>query len=140
MNEKKSPKVVLTQTPQTQVSLMPIHARYRWFYPIDWPQLSAVIRFRRAQGKCEGCGRPHGLASCLFLRPPEESAGRETPPELLESGSASIQSPPPHLLEEPAGRETRQTDPAATRAVAVEGDYPIDPRGPRLLASRRGLG
>ena len=26
---------------------MPIHARYRWFYPIDWPRLSAVIRFRR---------------------------------------------------------------------------------------------
>ena len=44
--------------------LMPIHARYRWFYPIDWPQLSAVIRFRRAQGKCEGCGRPHGRTVC----------------------------------------------------------------------------
>ena len=43
---------------------MPIHARYRWFYPIDWPQLSAVIRFRRAQGKCEGCGRPHGRPVC----------------------------------------------------------------------------
>ena len=44
----------------TGTPLMPINARYRWFYPIDWPQLSAVIRFRRAQGKCEGCGRPHG--------------------------------------------------------------------------------
>ncbi len=43
---------------------MPIHARYRWFYPIDWPQLSAVIRFRRAQGKCVGCGRPHGRVVC----------------------------------------------------------------------------
>ena len=43
---------------------MPIHARYRWFYPIDWPQLSAVIRFKRAQGKCEGCGRPHGYTVC----------------------------------------------------------------------------
>ena len=30
------------------------------FYPIDWPQLSAVIRFRRARGRCESCGRPHG--------------------------------------------------------------------------------
>lgn len=29
-------------------------------YPIDWPQLSAVIRFRRAKGRCEQCGRPHG--------------------------------------------------------------------------------
>src|SRR5829696_7734745 len=31
---------------------------------------------------------------------------------------------------------TRQAPPAATRAVAVEGDYPVDARGPRLLASR----
>jgi len=42
---------------------MPIHARYRWFYPIHWPQLSAVIRFKRAQGKCER-GRPHGRVAC----------------------------------------------------------------------------
>ena len=48
----------------TGTPLMPINARYRWFYPIDWPQLSAVIRFRRAQGKCEGCGRPHGHTVC----------------------------------------------------------------------------
>ena len=39
---------------------MPIQPQHRWFYPIDWPQLSAVIRFRRAKGRCEGCGRPHG--------------------------------------------------------------------------------
>ena len=39
---------------------MPIRPEYRWFYPIDWRQLSAVIRFQRAQGRCEGCGRPHG--------------------------------------------------------------------------------
>src|SRR5215212_4593869 len=47
---------------------MPINARYRWFYPIDWPQLSAVIRFKRAQGKCEGCGRPHGHALSMQQR------------------------------------------------------------------------
>jgi hypothetical protein len=39
---------------------VPIRREHRWFYPIDWPQLSAVIRFRRAQGRCESCGRPHG--------------------------------------------------------------------------------
>ena len=39
---------------------MPIRREHRYFYPIDWPQLSAVIRFRRAGGRCEGCGRPHG--------------------------------------------------------------------------------
>ena len=56
--------VLHTTTPDTGQLLMPIHARYRWFYPIDWPQLSAVIRFRRAQGKCERCGRPHGHTVC----------------------------------------------------------------------------
>ena len=38
---------------------MPIRREHRFFYPIDWPQLSAVIRFGRAKGRCEGCGRPH---------------------------------------------------------------------------------
>ena len=55
---------VVSDTNDESTPLMPIHARYRWFYPIDWPQLSAVIRFRRAQGKCEGCGRPHGRVVC----------------------------------------------------------------------------
>jgi hypothetical protein len=39
---------------------MPIRREHRFFYPIDWPQLSAVIRFRRAGGRCEACQRPHG--------------------------------------------------------------------------------
>lgn len=39
---------------------MPIRPEYKWLYPIDWPQLSAVIRFKRAKGRCEECGRPHG--------------------------------------------------------------------------------
>src|SRR3954470_5554505 len=38
--------------------------------------------------------------------------------------------------EEAVARRTRQIDPPATRAVAVEGDYPINPRGSGLLASR----
>ncbi|MCJ2134137.1 hypothetical protein MKK69_08700 [Methylobacterium sp. J-026] len=37
---------------------------HRFFYPIDWPQLSAVIRFGWAKGCCEGCGRPHGRMVC----------------------------------------------------------------------------
>jgi hypothetical protein len=39
---------------------MPIRPEQRWLYPIDWRELSAVIRFRRAKGRCESCGRPHG--------------------------------------------------------------------------------
>jgi len=43
---------------------MPIRPENRWLYPIDWPQLSDVIRFERAGGRCEGCGRPHGRLVC----------------------------------------------------------------------------
>jgi hypothetical protein len=39
---------------------MPIRKELRYFYPIDWPQLSAWVRFARAKGCCEVCGRPHG--------------------------------------------------------------------------------
>ena len=39
---------------------MPIAREHRWLYPIDWRELSAVIRFDRAKGRCEHCGRPHG--------------------------------------------------------------------------------
>ena len=39
---------------------MPIRRQHRWLYPIDWRELSASIRFRRAKGRCEHCGRPHG--------------------------------------------------------------------------------
>ncbi len=39
---------------------MPIAPEHRWFYPIDWPELSNLIRFRRAKGRCEHCQRPHG--------------------------------------------------------------------------------
>jgi hypothetical protein len=39
---------------------MPIRREDRFFYPIDWRELSATIRFCRAGGTCEGCGRPHG--------------------------------------------------------------------------------
>jgi hypothetical protein len=38
---------------------MPIRPEHRFFYPIDWPQLSDAIRFRRARGRCEECARPH---------------------------------------------------------------------------------
>jgi len=38
---------------------MPIRPSQRWFYPIDWRELSQVIRFDRAGGRCEHCRRPH---------------------------------------------------------------------------------
>ena len=39
---------------------MPIRPEHRWLYPIDWRELSRMVRFERARGRCEGCGRPHG--------------------------------------------------------------------------------
>jgi hypothetical protein len=45
---------------------MPIRRTLRWFYPLDWPQLSCWVRFERASGICEHCGRRHGtLVACL---------------------------------------------------------------------------
>lgn len=41
---------------------MPIAREHRWLYPIDWRELSALIRFGRAGGRCERCRRPHGRA------------------------------------------------------------------------------
>ncbi len=38
---------------------MPIAKELRWLYPIDWPQISRWVRFERAGGRCEQCGRPH---------------------------------------------------------------------------------
>lgn len=38
---------------------MPIRPENRWFYPIDWTQLSKAIRFGRARSRCERCKRPH---------------------------------------------------------------------------------
>ena len=34
--------------------------RAGYFYPIDWPQISHWVRFVRAKGRCQVCGRPHG--------------------------------------------------------------------------------
>ncbi len=39
---------------------MPIRPEHRWLYPIDWPEISRIVRFERAAGRCEHCRRPHG--------------------------------------------------------------------------------
>lgn len=43
---------------------MPIRPEFRWLYPIDWPQLSAMVRFQKAKGRCRQCQRPHGRMVC----------------------------------------------------------------------------
>ena len=45
---------------------MPIRRELRPLYPAHWRELSRRVRFERAGGACEGCGRPHGLTiRCL---------------------------------------------------------------------------
>ncbi|GEP11762.1 hypothetical protein [Methylobacterium gnaphalii] len=41
---------------------MPIRPEHRHFYPIDWAELSEVIRFEVAGGQCQQCGAPHGAS------------------------------------------------------------------------------
>jgi hypothetical protein len=38
---------------------MPIRPEFRPLYPPNWPALSGRVRFERAGGRCQGCGRPH---------------------------------------------------------------------------------
>jgi hypothetical protein len=38
---------------------MPIRPEFRVLYPPNWPALSRRVRFERAGGRCQGCGRPH---------------------------------------------------------------------------------
>ena len=49
---------------------MPIKSELRYFYPIDWPQISHWVRFVRAGGRCQVCGRPHGEIVLPFGRRP----------------------------------------------------------------------
>jgi hypothetical protein len=38
---------------------MPVRRELRPLYPARWRELSRRIRFERANGVCQGCGRPH---------------------------------------------------------------------------------
>lgn len=77
---------------------MPIRPELRWLYPIDWPILSWTIRFGRARGRCESCGRPHRhlvlqLDDGRWLDPASgiwrDDAGRPAAwPDLLRCASA----------------------------------------------------
>jgi hypothetical protein len=45
---------------------MPIRRELRDLYPAHWRELSRSVRFERARGMCQGCGRPHGATvRCL---------------------------------------------------------------------------
>ena len=45
---------------------MPVRRELRALYPPHWKELSRRVRFDRARGRCEACGRPHAtLIRCL---------------------------------------------------------------------------
>lgn len=45
---------------------MPIRPEMRELYPSDWPEISRRVRFERAGGVCQSCGRRHGVVvRCL---------------------------------------------------------------------------
>jgi hypothetical protein len=41
--------------------VMPIRGEFRALYPPHWGELSRLVRFERAGGTCQRCGRPHGM-------------------------------------------------------------------------------
>ena len=45
---------------------MPIRRELRPLYPPHWRELSSHVRFERAGGRCQRCGRPHlAFVRCL---------------------------------------------------------------------------
>ena len=45
---------------------MPIRRELQALYPSDWEALSQTVRFARAGGRCQSCGRPHKtIVRCL---------------------------------------------------------------------------
>lgn len=49
-----------------RATCVPIKPELKGFYPLDWRELSASVRFRRAKGRCEHCDRPHGRLVCVL--------------------------------------------------------------------------
>ena len=92
---------------------MPIRPSQRFFYPIDWAELSAFVRFERAGGRCERCGRRHGEVVWHLSRTPiagrrglwwdeEWTDGRRSKPgawrcERGRALAASLLAPPDEL-------------------------------------------
>jgi hypothetical protein len=59
--DEQSPALLLVNGPmrlQGEIA-MPIRPELRPLYPPHWRELSSQVRFVRAGGKCQRCGRPH---------------------------------------------------------------------------------
>jgi len=126
---------------------MPIRPQYRWLYPIDWPQLSAMIRFERAKGRCEcrgECGAtPHdadagGRCTAVHDQPHPltgsnvvlTTAHRDHTPENVDPANLRAYCNRCHLSHD--AKEHRRNA-SHTRAMRAAGDapplFPEPPRG-----------
>ena len=94
---------------------MPIRREFRPLYPLNWSELSRWVRFERAGGRCQDCGRPHlvhvrclpdgarstrphgrgatGAAVPLLARPDRR---RAYPPDRVVLAAAHLDSNPAH--------------------------------------------
>jgi hypothetical protein len=98
---------------------MPINPALRHLYAADWRSLSGDIRFGRAGGRCEACGRPHrrlvyALQDGRWLDPDglawRDGAGGEPADEPTLSEAAAMRLvrvviSTAHLDQDPANRE-----------------------------------
>ena len=81
---------------------MPIRRELRPLYPPHWRALSARVRFERACGRCDRCGRPHKTT----LRVLPDGRWYDEPARTWRDGR-SRQARWPDLLEAPRTRTTR---------------------------------
>ena len=99
---------------------MPIRPELKPLYPPNWPELSRQVRFERAGGICERCGRPHGhylqvLPDGRWKRPDTghwfNGRGRRVSPpdliELLQARQTKVVLAAAHLNHDPTSNRLR---------------------------------
>ena len=135
---------------------MPIKPELRYYYPIDWPQISHWVRFVRAKGRCEACGRPHGADGAPSGRWPLVGRGSSRPgatagaarsprlpwPRICRCRTTKVVLAAAHLDHDPAhcGRRHRNVRALCQRCHLLH-DRPEHRRRIRLtLRRRRALG
>src|SRR5271167_2790634 len=64
---------------------MPIRPELRPLYPPHWRELSSHVRFERAGGRCQRCGRPH--LSCAAYRTGAGSMSKRRHGGIAEDGA-----------------------------------------------------
>lgn len=99
---------------------MPIRPEMRRLYPSNWAAISSAVRFGRAGGQCEYCGKPHG-ARIVQLRDGRwtsgngewfDRRGRPAPtPDILDYGDGRAWRRPVSLACCHAKHDPRESDP-----------------------------